>query len=266
MNEQAQSRLQEFGLFGKVALVTGAGSGIGEATAHLFADVGAKVVVADLNADGAERVAAAIRETGGEAMGMGGDVSDEAAMASVFAASERAWGPLDVLVNNAAGRTKNEFMQMTVAEWDAMHHVCTRGTFICSRLAVRQMIAAEKGGVIVNISSAASIHPMIFANAHYDSAKAGVNALTRDMAIEFVQHGIRVNAILPGGTDTQGGRTMGARSNITLAGPALAPGRRPMGRAGRPEELAQAILFLASPAASYITGQLLPVDGGYTVG
>jgi 3-oxoacyl-[acyl-carrier protein] reductase len=265
MDQHAQSRLREYGLFGQVAIVTGSASGIGEATVRLFAAVGAKVVVADLNPEGAEAVATAIRAEGGEAMAVRADVGDEASVEAMFAAVEQAWGAVDVLVNNAAGRTKKEFMEMSVAEWDAMHQVCTRGTFLCSRLAVRQMIGAEKGGAIVNISSVASIRPMIFANAHYDSAKAGVNALTRDMAIEFAQHGIRVNAVLPGGTDTQGNRTMAQRSNVVIAGPAMVGGRRPMGRVGRPEELAQAILFLASPAASYITGQLLPVDGGYTV-
>jgi len=266
VDQKFRDRIEQFGLTGKVAIVTGSASGIGEATVQLFADVGAKVVVADLNAEGAEAVAMAIRDGGGEAMAVQTDVSDETSVTALFETVENAWGPVDVLVNNAAGRTKKDFMEMSVAEWDAMHHICSRGTFICSRLAIRQMIASGRGGAIVNISSVASIQPMIFANAHYDSAKAGINALTRDMAIEFVQHGIRVNAVLPGGTDTPGSRTMGPRSNLVIAGPATGPDRRPMGRKGDPSELANAILFLASPAASYITGQLLPVDGGYTVG
>jgi NAD(P)-dependent dehydrogenase (short-subunit alcohol dehydrogenase family) len=257
--------LESFRLDGRTALLTGAGSGIGEATARLFSAVGARIAIADLNGDAAEAVAASLRDEGRDAIGVACDVTDEHAVRAAFAAAADAFGTVDVLVNNAAGRTKAAFMDMSVAEWDAMHHVCTRGTFLCSREAIRGMIEAGRGGAIVNVSTVASERPMIFNNTHYDSAKAGVNAITRDCAIEFAAHGIRVNAVMPGGTDTPGSRTIQARADLPVRGPATTEGRRPMQRRGQPEELARAILFFASPASSYVTGQLLAVDGGYMV-
>lgn len=254
-----------FKLAGKTALVTGAGSGIGAATAELFADVGARVAIADLSREAAEETAATICTAGGEAIAIQCDVADEGAVQAAFAATLSELGPADVLVNNAAGRTKAAFMKMSVTEWDAMHHICTRGTFLCMREAIRQMIGAEKGGSIVNISSVASERPMIFNNAHYDSAKAGVNALTRDAAIEFADRGIRVNAVLPGGTDTPGSRRIRSNPSLPMVGPARGEGRRPMGRMAQPVEIARAVLFFASPASSFVTGQLLAVDGGYMV-
>ena len=265
MEDAGRRRLEAYGLEGKTAIITGAASGIGAATAELFAQVGARVVIADLNGEGAEATADALRKAGGQALGLQADVTDEPSVQRVFAETREAFGPVDVLVNNAAGRTKAAFMEMSVAEWDAMHAVTVRSAFLCSREAIRQMIEAGNGGAIVNVSSAASVHPMIFNNTHYDSAKAGMNALTRDCAIEFAGHGIRVNAILPGGTDTQGSRNIQARADLPVRGPALTEGRRPMGRRAQPSELAQAILFMASPAASFVTGQLLAVDGGFLV-
>lgn len=261
MNEN-NNRLSPFGLENKVALITGAASGIGLATAQLFSDVGARVVIADLNKEAALDAAKLI---GATAIGVGCDVADEEDVKSAFDAAEAAFGTVTTLVNNAAGRSKANFLDMSVNEWDQMHHICTRGTFLCSREAIKRMISKEIPGSIVNTSTAASLHPMIFANAHYDSAKAGVNALTRDCAIEFAAYGIRVNAIAPGGTDTPGSRNINSSKTVKISGPALTEGRQPMKRRGTPEELAQAILFMASDASSYVTGQILAVDGGYTV-
>lgn len=257
--------LDRFRLDGKVAIITGAASGIGLAAAELFTKVGAQVVVADLNVEAADAAVAAIRSAGGAAIAVQCDVADEVSVKRMFDAANETFGAVDVLVNNAAGRSKAAFMEMTVDEWDQMHHICTRGSFICTREAVRQMKGAGKGGAIVNVSSAASLHPMIFNSTHYDSAKAGVNALTKDCAIEFAEFGIRVNAVLPGGTDTPGGAAIKGRTSLPARGPALTEGRRPMGRRGDPSELACAILFMASPASSFITGQLLAADGGFLV-
>lgn len=264
--ELAQHRLSVFGLEGKVAVVTGSGSGIGRETATLFAEVGAHVVVADLDRAAANETVRNIRNFGGQAVGFQTDVSDEASVQTLFDQVAEMLGPVDILVNNAAVRTKAAFMDMSVATWDQMHNVCTRGTFLCSRQAIRQMMASGRGGAIVNISSIASLRPLIFNNTHYDSAKAGINAITRDCALEYSGHGIRVNAVLPGGTATPGSRNLHADRELPLAGPALNADRQPMGRPGTTRELANAVLFLCSPASSYITGQLLAVDGGYLIG
>jgi len=255
-----------YGLHGLTAVVTGAASGIGKHTARLFASVGANLVVADLDGEGANAVAAEIEQDGSRAIGVRCDISSEAEVKAAFAATATAFGGIDILVNNAAYRPKADFMEMSVDTWDFMHAVNTRGTVLCMREAIRLMRASGKGGSIVNISTIGALHPTIFNNTHYDSSKAGVNALTQTSAVEFAPDRIRVNAILPGGTDTEGSRKLRA-AGVTAKGPImLAPGRIPLGRMAAPEELAQAILFLASPASSYITGVLLPVDGGYAVG
>jgi NAD(P)-dependent dehydrogenase (short-subunit alcohol dehydrogenase family) len=256
--------LNAFGLEGKVAVITGAASGIGKATAKLFAATGAKVVIADLNPDGARAVAEEIVAGGGTATGIACDVGVEADIKHLFAETAQKHGGVDVLVNNAAYRPKADFMEMSAEEWDRMHVINTRGTFLCMREAIRLMKAAGKGGAIVNISTIGTQHPTIFANTHYDSSKGGVNALTKTSAIEFAPDKIRVNAVLPGGTDTEGSRQIRA-SGFAAKGPITIPGRLPMARLAEPIELANAILFLASPASSYITGHLLPVDGGYLV-
>ena len=254
--------LRPFSLDGKVAFVTGAASGLGRATAELFLDVGARVVVADLDSEAARRTVEACGG-GDRAMAVGIDVADEAAVKRAFAESAAAFGPLDVLVNNAAYRNKAETMTMSVDEWDRMQAVCTRGTFLCLRQAVEQM--RGRGGAIVNISSMSAQHPTIFPNMHYDAAKAGVDAITRLAAVEFAKDNIRVNSVLPGGMTTPGVAKMHA-STVAITGPATIPGRSVMGRAADPIEMARAVLFLASDAASYITGAELLVDGGFTKG
>lgn len=254
-----------FGLHGRTAFITGAASGIGKATAKLLAQAGAAVVVADLDLAGAQAVATDIRDGGSRAIGVRCDVSSEVEVKAAFAEMTQAFGGCDVLVNNAAFRPKADFMEMSVEQWDHMHAVNTRGSFLCMREAIRLMRSGGRGGSIVNISTIGSLQPTILANAHYDSSKAGVNALTRTAAMEFAGDNIRINAILPGGVDTEGSRNIRA-AGLVAKGPMTAfPQRFPLQRVAQPQELAQAILFLASPASSYITGVLLPVDGGYTV-
>jgi len=254
-----------FGLEGRVAIVTGAASGIGRETARLFADVGAKTVVADLNGAGAEVEAEAVRNAGGEAIAMQVDISDEPSVQRMVGKATETFGGLDILVNNAAYRPKADFMEMTVEQWDHMHHVNTRGTFLCMREAIRQMRSQGRGGAIVNVSTIGTIIPTITRNTHYDSSKGGINAMTRTAAYEFGPDGIRINAILPNAVDTPGSRASRA-SGATMRGPMAAGlARLPLGRMAAPIDMASVILFLASPASSYITGQLLAVDGGFTV-
>lgn len=174
------------------------------------------------------------------------------------------FGSLDILINNAAHRSKAEFFEMTVEQWDRMHEVCTRGTFLCSREAITRMKATGKGGAIVNISSMSAAHTNLWGiNYHYDSAKRGIDALTQGLAGEFAADNIRINSVQPGGMKSEGGANISAAFNIR--GPAAGPGRIPMGRISDPIEVAHAVLFLASSAASYITGQLLAAEGGFLV-
>ena len=252
-----------FSLPGKIAIITGAAQGLGRATAQLFAEVGARVVIADLNADAARQAAAEIEAKGGIALGCQVDVADEPSVKALFTTVDERFGRVDVLVNNAAHRSKAEFFAMPVEQWDKMQAVTVRGTFLCSREAIARMKAGQ-GGSIVNISSVGSVHTTLWGvNAHYDAAKAGVDSLTRTLSSEFAGDRIRVNSVLPGGMASEGGKSISAAYHIR--GPMIGAGRIPMGRTADPLEVAQAILFLASPASSYITGQLIAADGGFMV-
>lgn len=252
-----------FSLKDKTAVVTGAGAGIGQAIAQLFARAGARVVVADVNGDGAESTAHGIRSAGGHAVAVVADVSQEPAVAALMDRALQEFGSLDVLVNNAAIFPKKPFLEVDAAFWDRLHAVNLRGTFLCLREAIRRMQAQGRGGSIVNISSVSSMQAVVYHNATYNASKAGVNSLTKTTALEFAGDGIRVNAVLPGGVATPGAKAAGA--NIELKGPILGPGRIPLGKMGEAEDIAMAALFFASPASRLVTGQLLAVDGGFQV-
>jgi len=252
-----------FSLAQKTAVITGAGAGIGQAIAQLFARAGARVVVADVNGDAAENTAHAIRSAGGHALAVMADVSQEAAVAALMDRALEEFGSLDVLVNNAAIFPKKPFLEVDAAFWDRLHAVNLRGTFLCLREAIRRMQAQGRGGSIVNISSVSSLQAVVYHNATYNASKAGVNSLTKTTALEFAADGIRVNAVLPGGVATPGAKAAGA--NIELKGPIMGPGRIPLGKMGEAEDIAMAALFFASPASRLVTGQLLAVDGGFQV-
>lgn len=250
--------LSPFGLEGKTAIVTGAGSGIGRATANLFTKVGAKVLFVDIVEDDVKTAAA---DVGADYAVC--DISDETQVRATFGTARELFGGVDVLANVAAYRRKADTMAMPASEWDIMHAVTARGTFLMMREAIKIMQKQASGGSIVNVSSVSAAHPTIFNNMHYDSAKAGVDAMTRAAAIEFAEHGIRVNSIRPGGTASGGASRMG--EELPVRGPITGAGRLALGRVSEPIEQARAILFLASPASSYITGHHLTVDGGYSV-
>ena len=253
-----------YGLADKVAIVTGSAQGLGREIASLFAEVGAAVVIADLNADAARATAADIEAQGGIAAAAQVDIADEASVTNLFSFAEKQLGVIDVLVNNAANRAKAELFEMTCEQWDAMLSVTLRGTFLCCREAIARMKAQGRGGTIVNISTVGSLHTTLWGvNTHYDAAKAGVDSLTRSFASEFARDGIRVNSILPGGMASEGAGQIG--STYQIRGPMIGADRIPFGRLAHPLEVAQAVLFFASPASSYITGQTVAADGGFSV-
>jgi len=253
-----------FNLTGKTAVVTGAAQGLGFDTSDLLAGLGAHVVMADLNLEAAKQAAAEVHTKGGSATPMQVDIGSLDSIQALFHEVTANLGEADILINSAADRSKAETFEMTEAQWDRMLDVTLRGTFYCSREAIRGMQAKGQGGAIVNISSVGAVRTTIWGiNVHYDAAKAGIDSLTRSFAGEYGAGNIRVNSILPGGMASKGGANISSSYNIR--GPIMGPGRVPLGRMGSTMEIAQAVVFLASPASSYITGQIIAVDGGFFV-
>ncbi len=250
-------------LNGKVAVVTGGGSGIGEATAKRFAAEGARVVVLDRDAEGGERVTREIRAAGGEAAFLRAEVAVEAEALALAPFAVERFGALHVLVNNAGVRVYGPVTEATEESWDQILAVNVKALGFCAKAAIPE-IAKAGGGAIVNVSSANAIKGRA-GMAQYDATKAAVLGLTRSLAHDHAAQGIRVNAVCPGPTITQFHINNAARRGVSEAE------LRAQGKAGllkrwaEPREIAAGILFLASDEASYITGATLMVDGGYTL-
>lgn len=242
-------------LQGKVAFITGGGSGIGAATARRFAQEGATVVVCGRRRDPLDAVVDHIAATGGKAEAVIADVSDEAGFTAALEAAAQRHGRLDVLVNNAMAYTWGSIEDMSTTDWHANFATSVDGTFWGTRTAMRLM--KGKGGAIVNVSSiCGSLGTPWMAG--YSAAKAAIDNFSRAAAAEGAAQGIRVNVVIPAVVETPATAGMLADENSRRTTEKLIP----MGRVGQPEELANAILFLASDEASYITGASLPVDGG----
>jgi 3-oxoacyl-[acyl-carrier protein] reductase len=243
-------------LTGKVAAVTGAGRGIGAAIAGAFAEAGANIVVADLNHESAQQTADRLTGLGRRALAVTADVGVPAQVSQLFDIVRTEFGRLDILVNNAGVWFRKPFLEIADSEWDLVLTTNLKGTFLCTQAAARIMMP-QKHGCIINIVSQAGLFYSRGQGAHYAASKAGIIQLTRVLAFELGTFQIRINAIAPGGINTAAspaGRTEAARDRESAS--------NPLGRRGEPEDIAHAALFLASPMASFVTGQTLVVNGG----
>ena len=246
------------GLAGRVCVVTGAGSGIGRGIALALAKEGGRIAVLDIYAQGANETVAEIKANEGEAAAFACDTSDGASVASAAAQCAVTFGPCDVLVNNAGILRPGPLDTLTLDEWNKVLSVNLTGYFLCAQTFGKQM-RSKGGGALVHIASIAAEHATAMAGA-YSVAKVGVEMLSRQLAVEWGPHGIRSNAVHPGMILTPMSQSFYDQPGVTERRSQAVP----VGRIGLPEDIAQAVVFLASDRAAYITGQELTVDGGFT--
>ena len=252
----------------ETVVVTGGSSGIGRAVALGFGEAGATVVNADVRADPKDRAAETAagdaetptheridEETPGRGVFAETDVADPAELGSVVEAA-REFGGVDVMVNNAGIHVSREFLDVTPEEFERLHAVNARGVFFGTQAAARDMLDRESDGVVVNTASLTSARPE-WEHSHYAATKGAVEMTTRSAALELAQYGIRVNAVAPGAVATEITEGWSVRASEEVGG-----GREPPTRAGRPDDLRDAYLYLASEGADYVTGETLWVDGG----
>ncbi len=252
-------------LNGRVAFVTGAAGAIGSAIARRLADNGAAVVIADIDLEGAERVAAALPD----AIACRADIRSAASAEAAVAACIERFGRIDILVNNAGVNTLAHRVNIDAfppEEWDRITGIDLDGLYTMSRAALAPMLASGRGGSIVNIASVVGLAAMRLQSA-FVAAKAGIVHLTRSMALELAPQGVLTNAIAPGSIKTELTARLFYGEDGKFAGrTAEFMAHVPLGRPGQPDEIAEAALFLSSPGAGYINGQVLAVDGGWTAG
>jgi len=247
--------LDRFRLDGQVAVITGGARGIGRATAEAFVAAGARAVLVDRDLEEANRAATALGNAEAHAL----DVTDEGAVDRFFDALAARSGRIDILVNNAGASIRKPTTELSAAEWDKVIAVNQTAVFLCSRAAARHMLV-RKSGAIVNLASIMGFSGGgLYPNISYQASKGAVVNMTRAMAIEWAKDGIRVNAVAPAWVRTGFIAPILAKPEVVSQIEAVTP----MGRLVEPEEVAAAILYLASPAASMTTGHILAIDGGY---
>ena len=247
----------------KVAIITGARRGMGKSHALTLAKAGAKVVAADISIEDCQKVVEEIKKAKGEAMAVKCDVTKKAEVQELVKKAVEKWGRVDILVNNAGICQFKPFLELTEEEWDRTLNINLKGYFLCAQAAAKEMVK-RKSGVIVNIASVAMGQVGVgFPNlAHYCASKGGIVAMTETLALELAPFNIRVNAIAPGAIETpmiDPLKTDPKMMEGTLA-------RIPLHRVGKPEEVSNLVLFLASDASSYITGSTVVIDGGWLAG
>ena len=247
-------------LDGRVALVTGGGSGIGRASSLAYARDGAKVVIVDVNVEGGEETVQSIKEAGGEAILVHADVSKAVEVQQMVDRTVEAYGRLDCAFNNAgvSGRSRGTMVDHSEEEWDRVIGINLKGVWLCMKAQIPQMLK-QGGGAIVNNASVAGLVGIRRTSA-YVAAKHGVVGLTKAAALEYAESGIRVNAVCPGYINTPLVRSVfdqleGMEEEVIA--------RHPLGRLGEPHEIAEAVVWLSSDAASFVTGHTMTVDGGY---
>lgn len=246
----------------KVAIVTGASVGIGQAAAMALAQAGATVVIADLDQEQGERTAQAIQSNGGQALFIQTDVSVEDKVRAMVAGTLSHYGRLDILVNNAGIYVQGDVEKTSLRDWERILAVNLTGAFLCMKYAVPAIIQ-HGGGVVVNVASEAGLVG-IKEQVAYNVSKAGLISLTRSSAVDLAEKGVRVNCVCPGTTDTPLVKAAVNKASDPAAARRRLEEIRPLNRLGTPKEIASAILYLASDEAGYATGAILSIDGGYT--
>jgi len=239
----------------KVAVITGGSRGIGKAIASIFIREGARVVISGTNEERLLQTVEELRAAGGQAAAVAGDISDPETCAKLVSCAVETFGRVDVLVNNAGINLRKPFLELDFSDWQRMMEVNLDGSFYMLK-ACLPLMAAQRCGCVVNISSSASKTPHATAAASYAASKGAMNALTRQLALEMAQYGVRVNAVCPGPIETDMSKqwTEEYRQNLLA--------KIPLGRIGTPEDVAELTAFLASDRAAFITGETININGG----
>ena len=248
----------------KVAIITGARRGMGKSHAIKLAEAGAKIVVSDISQEECQLVVDEIKKNNGEAIAVKCDVKKKEEVESMVRAAVDKWGKVDILVNNAGICQFKPFLDLTEEEWDLTLDINLKGYFLCAQACAKEMVKQKSGGVIINIASTdmGQVGVGLPFLSHYSASKGGVIAFTESLAVELAPSNIRVNAVAPGAVDTpiMSGQKIDPKIMESMQG---VMARIPMRRTGKPEEVSNLVLFLASDASSYMTGSTVVIDGGW---